>query len=187
MLDHNTFWFSRGTGGVNTVAKIMFLNLGIRVPGIWVFQQFFKQKHRTGKPGKQLLALLLDLLCGDNKGNSCIFKNELYTVIGIIRGCDSKCTTSLQNTLTDCVKVTTALQYHTYDFFTANAFFNKRICNSVCPFVQLCVGKAFLAGSYSTFVRMKPHLLFKQLCHRLKFKNKIALFVNVRHFLHLLK
>ena len=34
MLDHNTFWFSSGTGGVNTVAKIMFLNLGIRVPGI---------------------------------------------------------------------------------------------------------------------------------------------------------
>ena len=34
MLDHNTFWFSRGTRGVNTVAKIMFLNLGIRVPGI---------------------------------------------------------------------------------------------------------------------------------------------------------
>ena len=65
MLDHNTFWFSRGTGGVNTVAKIMFLNLGIRVPGIWVFQQFFKQKHRTGKPGKQLLAVLRDLLCGD--------------------------------------------------------------------------------------------------------------------------
>ena len=187
MLDHNTFWFSSRTGGVNTVAKIMFLNLGIRVPGIWIFQQFFKQKHRTGKPGKQLLALIRDFPCSDNKGNSCIFKNKLHTVIGIIRGCNSKCTTSLQNTLTDCVKVTAALQYHTYDFFTANAFFNKRIRNSVCSFIQLCVGKAFLAGSYSTFVRMKPHLLFKQLCHRLKFKNKIALFVNVRHFLHLLK
>ena len=104
----------------------MFLNLGIRVPGIWVFQQFFKQKHRTGKPGKQLLALLLDLLCGDNKGNSCIFKMNCTRSVGIIRGCDSKCTTSLQNTLTDCVKVTTALQYHTYEFFSQPTPFSIR-------------------------------------------------------------
>ena len=161
MLDHNTFWLSSGTGGVNAVAKVMLLNPGIRVFGIWVFQKFFKQKHCTGKPGKQLLALLLNLPCGNNKGSSCILKDELYTVIRIVRGCNSKCAASLQNTLSDCIKITAALQYHAYDFFTANAFFNKRMGNSVCSFIQLSIGKAFLTCGYSAFVRTKPYLFFK--------------------------
>ena len=187
MLDHNPLRLSGRPGCINTITKIMFANLCIRICCIRICQQFFKQNHGAGKLFKQLLTFLCDFLCCDHKGHSGILKDKLDPVIRIIRGGYCKRTSGLQNSLSYCIKIAAALQYYPNDRLSLNPFFNERMGDFICSFIQLGIGKAFFTGCDRTFARVQTYLFLEQLRYRLKHKFKTGFLVNRRHFFPSLK